>query len=212
MHKIVMLKVVLISFFLVSRTQAADFRFGFEHGVLFPITPSLYDGSDSVQFPGFKEGLYWPSGWGIELTQRLISPQNRFLAYAIVDGVFARRERENGGTDRYHLQYNLPLVLSLRYDFQRNREALFRPYLTAGLGLYYTVRYFERTNPPEVIERVDRQAPIGPMFTAGLELLRTRIKIITEFKYEGFILNETFEGSGDNGTGGGASLSLGVIF
>lgn len=195
--------------FIASQTQAADFQFrlGFEHGVLFPIDSSLYDGKDSLQFPGLKEGLYWPNGWGIEFSQRLISPQNRFLAYGVSTG-----QLEPRGDDRYHLRYNIPFVLSLRYDFEKDREAFFHPYVAGGIGLYYTVRNFERTSPPIVIEKVDHQAPIGPLFTAGIEILRNRVKIVTEFKYEVFILKETFDGSGDNGTGGGASLSIGLIF
>jgi len=195
--------------FQIAQTEAADFqfRFGFEHGVLLPSNASLYDNKNSVQFPEFKEGLYWPSGWGIEFSQRLISPQNRFLVYGLTTG-----QLEPRGEDRYHLRYSLPLVFSVRYDFEKDRKAIFHPYVAGGLGLYLTGREFEQTRPPVVIDKVDRQAPVGPMFTAGMELLRTGVKGVVEFKHEIFFLNETFEGAGDNGTGGGTSLSIGVIF
>lgn len=207
----ILIAVIFAFLFIVSQTQAADFqfRFGFEHGVLFPIDSSLYDGKNSLQVPGLKEGLYWPNGWGVEFSQRLISPQNRFLSYGVSSTVSGFELRAG---DRYHLRYNLPLAVSARYDFQKDREAFIHPYVVAGLGVYYTVRVFERTAPPTVTEKVDRQAPIGPMLAAGIEILRTRVKIVTEFKYEVFTLKETLKGSGDNGTGGGASLSIGLIF
>lgn len=198
---------IVIFLFYGLLAQAADFRFGFEYGWFFPIDSSLYDGRDSLQFPEIKEGIYWPNGWGVEFSQRLISPQNRFLSYGVRTSPLEPR-----GDDRFHLRYNLPLTISLRYDFQKDRKALFHPYLAAGIGLYYTSREFERIRPPLVIDKVDRQTPIGPLFTAGLEILRTNIKITVEFRYEIFHLKETFSGSGDDGIGGGASLGIGVIF
>jgi hypothetical protein len=46
----------------------------------------------------------------------------------------------------------------------------------------------------------------------GVEIFPTRGKAFMELKYELFELEETFSGSGDNGTGGGLSLSVGVSF
>lgn len=212
MRWIAILTAATIAFlFIASQTQAADFQFrlGLEHGVLFPIDSSLYDGKNSLQVPGLKEGLYWPNGWSVEFSQRLISPQNHFLSYGVSSTVSGFELRAG---DRYHLRYNLPLAVSARYDFQKDREAFIHPYVVAGLGVYYTVRVFERTAPPTVTEKVDRQAPIGPMLAAGLEVFQTRVKMLIELKYEVFHLEETFKGSGDNGTGGGPSLSIGVTF
>lgn len=187
---------------------AAEVRLGLEHGLLLPADESFYDGRDSIHFLGLKEAVKWPKGWGLEFSQRLHSPQNRLFRYGARTGGLQPR-----GADRYHLRYSAPLVLLVRYDFQREgREALLRPYLGAGLGAFYTARVFERTIPPTVIEKVDRQAPIGFASAAGIELLRTSVKILIELRYEVFSLEESFPGSGDDGTGGGTSMSIGVIF
>jgi hypothetical protein len=71
---------------------------------------------------------------------------------------------------------------------------------------------FERTASSTITKQVDRQTPIGSLLTAGLEFFQTPVKLLIELKYDAFRLKETFEGSDDRGTGGGASLSLGVIF
>lgn len=208
-HKATILTVLMILFFIAtSRVYAADFRFGFEQGVLLPIDSSLYDNRNSIPFPGFKEGMYWTNGWGIEFSQRLISPQNRSLGFGISTG-----HRVARGSDRYHLQYSIPLVLSLRYDFKKSEAAFFRPYIAGGLGLYRTVRTFERIQEEAtVIEETDAQSPLGTLFTVGMKLRGARVDVVAELKYELFKLKETFEGSGDQGTGGGTSVSIGIIF
>ncbi len=202
--------VTVFSIFPALSAQAADFRLGLEHGVLFPTNSSLYDNKDSVHFLGLKERWVRANGWSVESSQRLISPINKVLAYAVSSG--APQPRGDGSNDLYHLRYIFPLTFSLRYDFERSVNSIFHPYITTGLGIYITEREFERTEPSNVIEEVDGQTPIGPIFTAGLEIFKTSIKMIVELKYEVFTLKETFTGSGDNGTGGGTSLSIGATF
>jgi hypothetical protein len=203
------LGIVVVLLCSVSYAQAREWRagFGMEHGALFPASSAVYDNNDTVYFWGIKEGLYWVNGWGVELSQRFVSPQNEFLGAGASTG--ERKKRANG---LYHLRYNLPLGFLARYDFQKRSNAFFRPYIGAGISLYYTVKSFEETEPPTLREKDDRQWSSGPLLMCGVEIFPTRGKAFMELKYELFELEETFSGSGDNGTGGGLSLSVGVSF
>ena len=195
----------VVLFFLVMQlngylhAQESNFRIGIEHGSLFPVDSSLYDDKDSVYYFGLKQGLYLDNRWSIEFSQRYISPQNGFLKAGKSTGQAVPRD---GGL--YHLEYDVPLSITARYDLREQIGLSFRPYFASGIALHYTKRRIDQVS--------DVQWTAAPLLVAGVEIFQAKIKAAVEVKYETFNLKSTSSGFDAGGTGGGLSFGVGVIF